>query len=217
MNKSKLEIVAQIIGELIIFIPLILFCVWINQIYPCVATMICLFSYKNLYKYDLKHFNKSYKCIILTYTVILFTVFIYCGISEFVLFMANQPLLIIIIVSIITYINSSIGEIQALSDLNSNALEKVKKENINLVAQSKYINENKNIFTLNENELREYCKHKGLTAREIDIVLGKIIHQIKGENLEDYMYKLPNNYKASLRTINRDISNIKKKLNIESI
>lgn len=221
MRNNKFDFVIGILGELIFFIPLILFCVWIKQIYPCVSGMLLLFSYKHLYKNDLEHFDKSIKCVSLTYIVILSIVFIYAGISACVPNMKNQPLLIVLIVSIVCYLNTSVGEIQLKNRESTIELEKTKNENIELKAEIIEIisdkEENKDIHKLEEDELRIYCKRKGLNSREIDIVVAKVIHHIKGENLEDYMYGLPNNYHASLRTINRDISNIKKKLNVEKI
>lgn len=220
-QKDKLDFIVGVIGELILFIPLILFCVWINQLYPCISGMILLFSYKHLYKHDLEHFDKSIKCVSLTYFVLISIVFIYAGIGAFIPSMGEQPLLIIIIVGIVAYLNTCVGEIQFSGREKSKRIEELKTENE--ILQNKIVSNsiekegNKDIHKLCESDLRTYCRHKGLNSRQIDIVVAKVIYQIKGESLEDYMYSLPNNYRTSLRTINRDIVVIKNKLNINKI
>lgn len=108
---TKTDRAAQVIGELVLYAPLVAACAALGTLVPCLISMTCLFAYKQFYSATV-HLDKACQCVTLSYGVFIVVGLFYKGLSHQFWFMQNQPMLLIIIVAGIAWLNANAGQWQ---------------------------------------------------------------------------------------------------------
>ncbi len=133
------------------YIPLLILSYFMGTLLVCLICMICVFIFKHFFYYAL-HLNKWYCCFALSYSLFIILTLIYRGLGTLVPLMSNQPMLLVILCVLVAYGNHYAG-----------------------YWQKKLCG--KTIWEMNEQELRKYCKLKGIKRERIDFVVYVVIHQ----------------------------------------
>lgn len=149
-RKNAIDIICQVLGELILYIPLLVVSHLLNLFIVFIISMICLFIFKHFFKLSL-HLNKWYYCMSLSYGIFTAIAFVYVGIGVKIPFMDNQPMLIVLITLGIAMLNAYAGE-----------------------WQSKLIS--KPLCELTEEELRKRCRVSGIKGARIEFVVLYVKH-----------------------------------------
>lgn len=151
--------IEQLIGELIIYAPLIILSYYMHTLLSCIITMICVFIFKQFFYYGL-HLYRWYGCFLLSYTLFITLSLIYKGLGATTPFLENQPMLLVIICIGVAYLNHYAG-----------------------VWQHKLTY--KDIYAMSSEELYNYCRTKGLDESYCQIAQVIIIKRLKGQALYD--------------------------------
>lgn len=158
-RKDKVGTISQIIGEIILYSPLIVISFLIKVLPICLLAMICVFIFKYFFYYGL-HLNKWYWCITLSYSLFLILCFIYLGIGISIPFMDNQPMLIVIACVGVAYLNHYAG-----------------------LWQHKLTH--KDIYAMDKEELYKHCRNCGLSEEDCRIAYFIVFERLKGQELYD--------------------------------
>lgn len=152
----------QVAGELLFFAPLAVIAFFCGHLVECLFVMFGLFIFKQFYliKY---HSHKWYICVAISYGVITLILLVT---SNF----CSQPILIMLLSSLVAYLNYYAGVIQ----IKLENYERIKPHYIELTTKPQI-----NLYALSRDELYDLCKCNGLSAIESDIVVYKIIDQLK--------------------------------------
>ena len=147
---SRIDIICQVVGEIILYIPLLVISYLLNLFPVFLISMLCLFIFKQFFKLSL-HLDKWYYCMGLSYSIFTIIAFIYAGIGAKIPFMDNQPMLVVLMTLGIAMLNAYAGEWQ---------VKLVKKP----------------LFELTEEELRKRCKLCGIKGDRIEFVVLVVKH-----------------------------------------
>lgn len=151
-EREKRVCIEQIIGEIVLYIPLILIAIYLELLIPCVISMLCLFIFKHFFYYGL-HLDKWYHCVTLSYSTFIVLSLLYYAISVKIPFMQNQPLLLVVASVGLAYLNCYAGIWQ-----------------LRLAQVS--------IWHMTETELRVYCRAHGITGDRADFVVNILIKEL---------------------------------------
>ena len=157
-KKFRIE---QLIGELVLYAPLIALSCLMNTLLSCAITMICVFIFKYFFYYSL-HLYKWYWCVTLSYSLFIVVTLFYKGLGLTTPFLENQPMLLIIISVGVAYLNHYAGLWQ-------------------------YKLTYKDVYAMSSEELYKHCRMKGLDESYCKIAQLIIIKRLKGQTLYDAM------------------------------
>lgn len=144
--------IEQILGEVVLYIPLILIAIYLDLLLPCTISMLGLFIFKQFFYYGL-HLFKWYHCVTLSYSVFIALSLLYYAISVKIPFMQNQPMLLVIACIGLAYLNCRAGVRQLrLAQLS--------------------------IWHMNEQELRIYCRAHGIIGDRLEFVVSILIKDL---------------------------------------
>lgn len=108
---TKSEKTEQVIGELVLYAPLIAVCAALGALVPCIISMVCLSAYKQCYAATV-HLDKACQCVALSYGIFIAVCLFYNGLARQFWFMKSQPLLLVVIIAGIAWMNASAGQWQ---------------------------------------------------------------------------------------------------------
>lgn len=160
-TRRKSFKIEQLIGELILYAPLIFLSYLMGTLISCIITMLCVFIFKYFFYYSL-HLYKWYWCLTLSYSLFIVVTIFYKGLGLTTPFLENQPMLLVIISVGVAYLNHYAG-----------------------VWQAKFTY--KDIYTMSSEELYKHCRAKGLDESYCQTAQLIIIKRLKGQVLYDAM------------------------------
>lgn len=154
-RRKPIDNLTQIMGELILYSPLIIVAYFINTLPICLLAMVCIFIFKYFFYYSL-HLNKWYYCMLLSYSLFIVLSLLYVGIGVSIPFMDNQPMIIVLVCVGIAYLNHYAG-----------------------IWQRKLTH--KDIYAMTEEELYQHCRNCGLSEDDCKIAYFIVIERLKGK------------------------------------
>lgn len=173
-RKASFKI-EQIIGELILYAPLIILSYFMGTLISCIITMMCVFVFKYFFYYSL-HLYKWYWCMTLSYSLFIVITVFYKGLGLTTPFLENQPMLLVIVSVGVAYLNHYAG-----------------------LWQHKLTH--KNIYAMSAEELHNYCCSKGFDESYCKIAELIIIKRLKGQALYAAMGYSPSQAKRIRKKI----------------
>lgn len=160
-SNKVVDNIIQIIGEIILYSPMVVISYFINTLPICLLSMLCIFIFKHFFYYGL-HLNKWYFCVLLSYSLFATLSFIYVGFGVSIPFMDNQPMIIILICIGVAYLNHYAGLWQ-------------------------YKLTQTPIWVMTDEELTKFCKIKGI-KRDEQITFVKLV--LKGWKFGEIAVKI---------------------------
>lgn len=157
-KKFRIE---QLIGELVLYTPLILLSYLLGTLLSCIISMLCVFVFKYFFYYSL-HLYKWYWCVTLSYSLFTIITLFYKGLGLTTPFLENQPMLLVLLCVGVAYLNHYAGLWQ-------------------------YKLTYKDIYSMSADELYKHCRSKGLDESYCQIANLIIIKRLKGQELYNAM------------------------------
>ena len=166
LQRVKLRIVLKGIPQTLLVLCILLITAWITDKYLealCFAFSFCVLRYKFT---DILHCNTTFKCMLLTNGIVI--VFI--------------PITIPITNSLFGGLLSGFA-VNLIADLiASNIFRQAEKKELVRLKEESY---KRNVYCMNEQELRSLCKSYGLDSINEEIVIQRLVHHLRGKDLYD--------------------------------
>lgn len=163
MQKEKRSKISQVIGELVLCVPALIVCSFIDMWFECLLVIVTLFIFKSAYPFGF-HTDKSMHCIILSYI----TIFICCCIGYV---FKGQYVSILLLTSAIAYANNKLGNMQYKADRFD-----VIKDPYNDLKEYYEFHTLFNVRTCTKEQLIDQCRFKGLTIDQTAFCIDAFIY-----------------------------------------
>lgn len=162
MQKEKRSKINQVIGELVLCVPALLICAFIDLWFECTLVIVTILIYKQAYPYKY-HADKNYVCIMISYA----TIFVCCCVAYV---FKGQYILILVMTNIIAYANNHLGHLQYKAE----RFDVIKEPYTQL--RDYYIQHTTfNVRGCTEEDLVEQCRFKHLTVSQIEFCIDAFI------------------------------------------
>ena len=165
----------EIIGEVVLLIPLFIISAFIDLWAELIIITVLLFLYKPLYKVGY-HADKSYVCIIISYSTIAI-----CLIISYVF--KGEYFILIMLCNAIAFVNACIGKMQ----VTAKKYEVIKEPYAELVAfYNESIQEKQfNVDTCTKDELIARCQELHFSAENTELAVLFFIDKVKHSVIAD--------------------------------
>lgn len=166
LTKVKLRIHIKAIPQYILVLSVLAITAWVTEKYleaACFALTFCILRYQFT---NILHCNTTFKCMLLTNGIVV--VFI--------------PILLPVTNSLFGGLLCGFAVNYAANLIASNIFREQEKQELERLRSDKYC---RDVYNMSEEGLRSYCREYNLDPIDEEIVVQRLVHHLKGQELYD--------------------------------
>lgn len=185
LQRVKLRVRLKAIPQCFLVFGVLILTAWVTEKYLealCFAISFCILRYKVT---DILHCSTTFKCMLLTNGLIL----------------ASIPICLPLTKTLFGGLMLGVGVNLLANLIASNIFRTKEKEELERLRQDKY---NHDVYSMTELDLRLYCRENLLDIIDEEIVVQRLIHHLKGQQLYDKIgYSKPQMIRREKRIENK--------------